>query len=74
MGKMYMHIQYRPFKGTYLSNPRIFTGTPGKFVDLETTINDFEQVLLGNCDDIPEAGSVLALESFTVLEMNPMIL
>merc|ERR1712045_1066123 len=33
----------------------IFTGTPGAFVDLETTINDFEEVLSGNCDDIPEA-------------------
>lgn len=43
----------------FLSQPffvaEIFTGTPGKFVDLETTINDFEQVLLGNCDDLPEA-------------------
>merc|ERR1712242_415938 len=33
----------------------VFTGTPGAFVDLETTINDFEEVLSGNCDDIPEA-------------------
>merc|ERR1719389_1312148 len=32
----------------------IFTGTPGKFVDLETTISDFEEVLSGSCDDIPE--------------------
>merc|ERR1711884_218508 len=43
----------------FLSQPffvaEIFTGTPGAFVDLETTINDFEQVLAGNCDDIPEA-------------------
>merc|ERR1712136_568356 len=33
----------------------IFTGTPGKFVDLVTTISDFDEVLSGNCDDIPEA-------------------
>merc|ERR1712209_648 len=33
----------------------IFTGTPGKFVDLATTISDFDEVLSGNCDDIPEA-------------------
>merc|ERR1712023_493049 len=43
----------------FLSQPfyvaEIFTGTPGKFVDLETTISDFEEVLSGNCDDIPEA-------------------
>merc|ERR1712110_233108 len=32
----------------------IFTGTPGAFVDLETTISDFEEVLSGSCDDIPE--------------------
>merc|ERR1719274_495563 len=42
----------------FLSQPffvaEIFTGTPGKFVDLETTISDFEEVLSGSCDDIPE--------------------
>jgi F-type H+-transporting ATPase subunit beta len=42
----------------FLSQPffvaEIFTGTPGKFVDLETVINDFEQVLSGSCDDMPE--------------------
>merc|ERR1712061_543616 len=43
----------------FLSQPffvaEIFTGTAGAFVDLETTISDFEEVLAGNCDDIPEA-------------------
>merc|ERR1712151_1482776 len=43
----------------FLSQPffvaEIFTGAPGAFVDLETTINDFEEVLSGACDDIPEA-------------------
>jgi len=42
----------------FLSQPffvaEIFTGTPGKFVDLETTISDFEEVLSGACDVYPE--------------------
>merc|ERR1712146_568972 len=45
----------------FLSQPffvaEIFTGTPGKFVDLPTTIADFEEVLKGNCDELPEAPS-----------------
>merc|ERR1711862_1033227 len=43
----------------FLSQPfqvaEIFTGTAGAFVDLETTINDFETILSGSCDHIPEA-------------------
>merc|ERR1712144_154869 len=43
----------------FLSQPffvaEIFTGTPGRFVDLPTTIADFEEVLKGNCDELPEA-------------------
>merc|ERR1712146_591025 len=43
----------------FLSQPffmaEIFTGTPGAFVDLETIFSDFEEVLSGACDDIPEA-------------------
>merc|ERR1719450_2001481 len=43
----------------FLSQPffvaEIFTGTSGRFVDLPTTIADFEEVLKGNCDDLPEA-------------------
>merc|ERR1711957_776701 len=43
----------------FLSQPffvaEIFTGTPGAFVDLDTIKDDFEEVLSGNCDDIPEA-------------------
>jgi F-type H+-transporting ATPase subunit beta len=42
----------------FLSQPffvaEIFTGTPGKFVDLQTVITDFEEVLSGSCDDMPE--------------------
>merc|ERR1712232_70721 len=43
----------------FMSQPfhvaEVFTGTAGKFVSLETTINDFEEVLSGSCDEIPEA-------------------
>merc|ERR1712185_866337 len=43
----------------FLSQPffvaEVFTGTAGKFVDLPTVINDFEEVLSGACDDLPEA-------------------
>merc|ERR1711976_25666 len=43
----------------FLSQPffvaEIFAGTPGKFVDLETILDDFEEVLSGACDDLPEA-------------------
>merc|ERR1712084_191216 len=43
----------------FMSQPffvaEIFTGTPGAFVDLETTINDFETILSGDCDHLPEA-------------------
>merc|ERR1711937_956074 len=43
----------------FLSQPffvaEIFTGSAGAFVEMETTINDFEEVLAGTCDDIPEA-------------------
>merc|ERR1712241_210929 len=43
----------------FLSQPfqvaEVFTGHAGAFVDLPTVINDFEEVLSGNCDDIPEA-------------------
>merc|ERR1712153_292898 len=43
----------------FLSQPffvaEIFTGTPGAFVDIPDVLNDFETILSGNCDDIPEA-------------------
>jgi len=42
----------------FLSQPffvaEIFTGTPGKMVDLSTIITDFQEVLSGGCDDLPE--------------------
>merc|ERR1711966_277798 len=42
----------------FMSQPffvaEIFTGTSGKFVDLETCISDFTQLLSGEFDDLPE--------------------
>ena len=43
----------------FLSQPffvaEIFTGTAGRYVDLPDTIAAFQEILKGNCDDIPEA-------------------
>jgi F-type H+/Na+-transporting ATPase subunit beta len=43
----------------FLSQPfhvaEIFTGSPGKFVDLEDTIKGFKGILAGEYDDLPEA-------------------
>ncbi|MBT5667559.1 MAG: F0F1 ATP synthase subunit beta, partial [Rhodospirillaceae bacterium] len=43
----------------FLSQPfhvaEIFTGSPGKFVDLEDTIKGFRGILDGEYDDLPEA-------------------
>merc|ERR1719263_2431239 len=42
----------------FLSQPfsvaEIFSGFPGKFVDLQENIDGFETVLGGTCDDLPE--------------------
>merc|ERR1712232_1195804 len=42
----------------FLSQPffvaEIFTGKPGRMVDLPVIIDDFEEVLSGSCDDLPE--------------------
>merc|ERR1711935_414365 len=42
----------------FLSQPffvaEIFTGKPGRMVDLPVIIDDFEEVLTGSCDDLPE--------------------
>lgn len=43
----------------FLSQPfhvaEVFTGLPGKFVDLEDTITSFKEVVEGKHDDLPEA-------------------
>ncbi len=43
----------------FLSQPfhvaEVFTGTPGKFVDLKDTISGFKAIIRGECDDLPEA-------------------
>ncbi len=42
----------------FLSQPfhvaEIFTGTPGKFVEIADTISSFKAILSGECDDLPE--------------------
>ena len=43
----------------FLSQPfhvaEVFTGAPGKFVDLKDTISGFKSITRGECDDLPEA-------------------
>ena len=43
----------------FLSQPfhvaEVFTGTPGVFVNLQDTINGFDDLVNGKYDDIPEA-------------------
>jgi F-type H+-transporting ATPase subunit beta len=43
----------------FLSQPfhvaEVFTGSPGKFVDLEDTIKGFKAIIAGEHDDMPEA-------------------
>ena len=36
-----------------------FTGTPGKYVKIEDTLNSMEAILGGECDDIPEQAFLL---------------
>src|ERR1700753_814575 len=42
----------------FLSQPfhvaEVFTGSPGKFVDLADTVRGFKEILEGKCDDMPE--------------------
>ena len=42
----------------FMSQPfhvaEVFTGTPGKFVSLEDSINGFEAIINGEYDDLPE--------------------
>ena len=43
----------------FLSQPfhvaEVFTGAPGKFVELNDTISGFKSITRGECDDLPEA-------------------
>ena len=42
----------------FLSQPNFvaeaFTGLPGRYVKIEDTLYGFEQIIDGNCDDMPE--------------------
>jgi len=58
--------------GRLLSQPffvaEIFTGKPGRFVELPQTIDSFEQLLKGERDDIPEAAFYMVGDMDEVLE------
>merc|ERR1712224_155298 len=58
--------------GRFLSQPffvaEIFTGKPGRFVELPQTIDSFEQLLKGERDDIPEAAFYMVGDMDEVLE------
>ena len=47
----------------FLSQPlhvaEVFTGAPGRYVTLEQTVTDFEAVVNGEADDLPEAAFML---------------
>jgi F0F1-type ATP synthase beta subunit len=42
----------------FMSQPfhvaEVFTGTPGKFVSLDNTIQGFKEIIAGDYDDLPE--------------------
>jgi len=56
----------------YLSQPffvaEAFTGTPGKFVKVEDTIEGFKEIIEGNLDDIPEQAFYMVGKLDEVLE------
>jgi len=56
----------------YLSQPffvaEAFTGTPGKFVKVEDTIEGFKEIIAGNLDDIPEQAFYMVGKLDEVLE------
>jgi len=56
----------------FLSQPfhvaKVFTGSPGKFVDIEDTIKGFRQIVDGEHDDLPEAAFYMVGTIDEVLE------
>ena len=56
----------------FLSQPffvaEVFTGSPGKYVTLEETIDGFEGILDGKYDDIPEGAFYMVGNIQEVLE------
>lgn len=56
----------------FLSQPfhvaEVFTGSPGKFVDIEDTIKGFKQIVDGEHDDLPEAAFYMVGTIDEVLE------
>ncbi len=45
----------------------IFTGSPGKYVDLEKTISGFKGILDGKYDDLPEMAFYMVRRCLWVL-------
>jgi len=46
----------------------VFTGTPGKYVDLKDTISGFKGIMAGDYDDVPEAAFYMVGDIAEVLE------
>ena len=46
----------------------MFTGTPGKYVDLKDTIAGFKGIMAGEYDDVPEAAFYMVGDMKVVLE------
>ena len=46
----------------------VFTGTPGKYVDLKDTISGFKGILAGEYDDVPEAAFYMVGDIKEVME------
>ena len=48
----------------FLSQPffvaEVFTGSPGKYVEVKDTIQGFKEIVEGKCDDIPEQAFYMA--------------
>ena len=56
----------------FLSQPfhvaEVFTGSPGKYVDLKDTITGFKGVMLGEYDDLPEMAFYMVGDIYEVIE------
>ena len=50
---LHVHADAHPMRTQCTSE--VFTGTPGKYVDLEDTIKGFDAICKGEHDNLPEA-------------------
>jgi len=51
-----------------------FTGIPGKFVDRKKCVDDFEKIVAGECDEIPEQAFYMVGTLEDVMEKNKIVL